>query len=868
MDGEAGNQAGRRGALYGDGGFTLIEALVVMVIMVVIGTVSVQLYRTFIRDKDAMAGRSVALSQLQDASTALSRDVEDAQVIVTADAPTLSLFVIRNDVCNARTYSVNASQQLVVRTDFYAQATCSGPTTTRTDVLLDQVTAASPFSYVNTDLVTLTTPVSQIRGISGVNWHLARSVAGTVNGMARDAGAPYAPKATATGNGQQAAQALAPLLSVVTGTTGLEGRDDPALSWVDESPTVTTGWKVFRATWPEGGTQAAWQLLTILGDPSITTYADHSVPAGWTAQYMVQPTVAGGTETPDSNTVTTGLRPAAPVGLVATGQPTSIRLTWSADSGATAYDVYRDGKLYQHLGNVVTYTDATGYGHSHTYRVVGWSRWEAIVLGTTQTTQAAVGDADTATYRSGTARLLSATASAFTAPAAPTVALTANSDWSNTLAWTPAGWVGSGPTSLGGVPRDRGWTGQVNSATGASPTGTWSALWGGAENPAGTTSRVDAYTQAAVAGQWRNYLVSTCNAIGCSPTSAAVAILQRPINPGACTATATSTRAATVTVPRPAQVAPYDNTEVLGGAPAAGYGVTGTGQANQTTWAIDQLAHNTGQTFTVRNHNASPANGGWSDTSSCSTTTPLLAVTTPSVSSTTRTVNASASATNGTSSNITLEGVQTTNGLSATWDPLPQSTGYTVTARNTDGVNAVMAQAGVSTQTLTAPAATCTASVTHGTAPGAITVSGGSQVKLGAAGAAHGSPYSFGSLTGGTYTGYARAVSSDGYNTAYGAWDACPSSTIQTYSTAWGDGVAAGCPGLSVYVGGGASQQWSVRRASDFDCELEWVVTSLGATYDAPAGTIMSTGHYALGSGASAYTQATGSGPFGPLYWG
>jgi hypothetical protein len=90
----------------------------------------------------------------------------------------------------------------------------------------------------------------------------------------------------------------------------------------------------------------------------------------------------------------------------------------------------------------------------------------------------------------------------------------------------------------------------------------------------------------------------------------------------------------------------------------------------------------------------------------------------------------------------------------------------------------VAAQSPVATQNLDAPSApVCSASVTDSTAPGSISIGGGDQVKLGSGGGVYG-PRAYSGLGAGTYTGYARNVASDGYNTAYSGWDACAAKTI------------------------------------------------------------------------------------------
>ena len=96
------------------------------------------------------------------------------------------------------------------------------------------------------------------------------------------------------------------------------------------------------------------------------------------------------------------------------------------------------------------------------------------------------------------------------------------------------------------------------------------------------------------------------------------------------------------------------------------------------------------------------------------------------ISASTRTVNATAANGWGTSQNITLEGVRTDAGLSSSWDPLGDGTGYTVTARNSDGYNDVAAQAGIATATVATPGRpatpTCSYASTDTNAPGGYVI--------------------------------------------------------------------------------------------------------------------------------------------------
>ncbi|WP_251153800.1 hypothetical protein [Cellulosimicrobium sp. Marseille-Q4280] len=705
-------------------GFQLADLLIAMVIAAVTATIALSvLVSTGLLVTKSMA-TTTTLSQLEDASGLLLRDVNDGRKIVVAEPDALTVQVTRDSVCTQRAWTIEDGD-LVVTTDTFSTERCTGGSeTARMEVVQDEFTADAPFHFFSALSQTneMPSPVS-LNDVTRVTWDLsalpsypdAREVEIT-------SGAAFTGRGASSDGSGQVQDATRPVLQVTTARVGV---DKPVLEWTDTSPELTESWTVFRIANPEGtgsGTATTWTAVMHLG-AGMLTWTDTTLPAGYTAQYTVQATLGDGRQGPTSNQVSTGLRPAAPT-LTATGRQAFVALSWNRTDGADAFDIYRDGTLYRNWAQIqgaatvsassVAWSDQTGVGHSHDYRVVAINRWERAATdpagassGSAQRNVVPVGTAPTAELGEPglrTTRLVSAAnaaAGAFTAAATPRIASTetTSASWQNTVTWTPAGWTGSGPTTKGGVHRDRGWETQQRATTSAA----WANLWAGASEQVGAAvsrTATAGYSEASIAGQYRYYQVRTCNAVGCSAWSSQGSSLQRPPTPS-CTAVANSTRAATVNVTRPAIASTYTNTEVVGGVPAAGVGVAGTGKANKTSWGIDHLRHSTGQTFTTRNANGSKANGGWSNTRACATTTPVLAVSISGVSSTTRTVNASAAVTNGTSRNITLEGVATVNGTSGRWDPLRHATGFTVTARNSDGVNNVAAQRAISTQRLT-----------------------------------------------------------------------------------------------------------------------------------------------------------------------
>ena len=363
----------------------------------------------------------------------------------------------------------------------------------------DVPAGAAPFAYKSDAETVLTEPIEDLSGIGRIEWHLASLPVGFDQPISYDS-AGFVQVTDQSGTGVSAVQATAPILTVVTGTA--EGKNAPALSWSDTNPAgYVASWTLFRSANPEGMSDAdparsTWQQVGPTFPAGITTFTDASLPAGYTAQYVLRPTLSDASTGPSSNQVVTGMRPSAPTGLVVTGSPQSLGLSWTRQVGATGYDIYRDGKVIATLGDVASFTDGptqygwtanpadpsnAGWGHSHTYTVTAQNRWESLPVTHSQNLRASLGDAVGQVYQpSGTTRLTSAPDGAFTAPAAPSLAVTATASWAYALTYTRAPWVGSGPTSTPTQgARDVSWQVDYNSATGPAPSGSWFVFFTG-----------------------------------------------------------------------------------------------------------------------------------------------------------------------------------------------------------------------------------------------------------------------------------------------------------------------------------------------------------------------------------------------------
>lgn len=557
-----------------DQGLTLVELLVAMAIFAVVVTVAVKVIVAATDATMRFQRNSAMWSRILDANTQILNDVTDGSTITVAEANQLSIQVVRNDKCQLRTWNADtAAQTLEVTTVAFEQAQCTGPSTTATQRFIGlnavgktatangthptQYLSTATFAYYDSFSDTPQEfPVDPDR-VMRVGWTLTARVDDGYNPKTMTSAQTFTKRgAVASGNGD-IIDPKTPLLcnairlvaqgatcgtqAPTSAATGkIEGVDHPIVQWVDNSPAgLTSGWTVMRRANPEGMNDTApgytgWQYVLIM-PANITTYTDIGLPAGYTATYMVIASNNGGGVGPNSNTVVTGTRPAAPT-LTAIGAATSITLTWTRPTGTTAgYDLYRDGILAGQITDpaITTWTDGpgqygwtgTGYNHAHSYQVVAVNRWEAALTTGSQTGRLALGATATTVY-GGATRALSSAATAYTAPAAASLAGAANTDRTTGLTWTPQAWIGTGPV----------------------PTVTWhvtyrSSTEGAGDVWAGTAS---SWTHGArPAGRWSEYQVYGTDGSGTGPGSGWARFWQRPDTPS-CSIAGATTRSLTV----------------------------------------------------------------------------------------------------------------------------------------------------------------------------------------------------------------------------------------------------------------------------------------------------------------------------------
>lgn len=847
---------GWRGRLRRDDGLTLAEILVAIALAGIAAVIGLTLLRAPIHAHTMLRDESDVENQQLNATDGLYLDVSDAIRVIEADAAKMVVDIARpavdlslegaddkGMVCVRRTWQVEDPQtvtasydasvtwtgaNLVMLTQQFATSSCQGDLSeaVKHEVIGDHLLVAlGPFSFFtrNAPDDPMPQPISVTKSLDSNDIFHIVSMSVDVNSrsarMHNDrpmiSGAAFG-KMSAPGTGVQELQMKAPILRVVT-TSGTavpkrdEGVDAPVLEWTDSTANAAAGWAVYALRYPTGtpeGERGQYRQVgyVINADPTATsqtlTWVDRDIEPGNTAQYVVRAVRSSQEGGPQSNSVMTGVRPAAPA-LTVTGRDTAIDLSWTVPSGTMSFDLYEDGKLAYHLtrssygetGTPYTYAVNRGAGHVHVYQVVAVNRWESKWWCGSDTCQAPVGTYDTAaTGQAGSVRVVSNAAAAWTAPVAvtglgadnrlPADQANPSSSWDSTvdLSWTAPAWPGA-PAWMAHSSNDSGASATVfttgkNALTAAKNAVRYKVDRGATSVRTGltTASTTDTGASRGATSQWT---VTTSSVAGSNPTrqpafAGAGASTDLLTWPAAATCTATkgasgsqTTRAATVTAARPS------GQEVTGTRiRLAGDGSLKTGDL--AAWT--ELGHSATHSWRAQARNGA-GYGPFGTT--CSATTDVLAITVSSASSTTRSVTAAATATNGTSQTIGLSGQSTVGGTSATWDPLTHGSAFTVTATNSDGFNNVTATRDIATPTVPAPGApSCSLTVNASASFGRITISGGDQVKLGSSGSAYGSPRSFGSLSAGGYTGYARNTNSDGYNTSYSGWSNCGSGEI------------------------------------------------------------------------------------------
>ena len=152
----------------------------------------------------------------------------------------------------------------------------------------------------------------------------------------------------------QSATPVAPIvLTAPTGLTATGGVGQVALSWT--AVTNATGYQILR-----NGTQ--------IGTSTTASYTDTTAVIGTAYSYTIVATAGSASSSPSAAVTGTAI-PAAPTGFVAVAGDTTASLTWTAVTGATGYQVFRNGTQIA-SPTTASYTD-TGLvdGTVYTYTV-------------------------------------------------------------------------------------------------------------------------------------------------------------------------------------------------------------------------------------------------------------------------------------------------------------------------------------------------------------------------------------------------------------------------------------------------------------------------------------------------------------------
>ncbi|MGO8670964.1 MAG: choice-of-anchor tandem repeat GloVer-containing protein, partial [Capsulimonadaceae bacterium] len=151
-----------------------------------------------------------------------------------------------------------------------------------------------------------------------------------------------------------------PIPAAPTGLTATAGNSQVALTWT--ASTGATSYCIYRGT--ATGAEAATAIVAgITG----LTYTNLSLTNGVTYFYKVAAINGGGTSTQSSEASATPEPPipAAPTALTATAGSAQVALSWTASTGATTYNIYRDTASGGE-GSSATATDITATSYTDT----------------------------------------------------------------------------------------------------------------------------------------------------------------------------------------------------------------------------------------------------------------------------------------------------------------------------------------------------------------------------------------------------------------------------------------------------------------------------------------------------------------------
>lgn len=733
-----------------DRGFTLVELIIAGVLGVVVLGLIATVFLGSMKAEARQAERQTALAEVEGVSAMLMRDVQGGTRVHGATDKAFTIERVIEGVCEIHTYSVDDGV-VSLETAKYAGSKCTGTPTKSTTTHASNLRSDAVFTYFGTGTDPLADPVRP-GDIKRVAWKLVRGLEKSNSDIEYESAAAFTGRgASTTGTGTPGVTPRAPQLEVITdrSATGVIGVHAPVLQWRDDTASAVASWSVYRVATAEGVTASdSWKLMTVLanGDTSAVSqtlsWTDSTLPAGYTAQYVVRANPASGKVGPSSNQVSSGLRPAVTQGLTVTGDTQALRVSWTAQTGATRYDLYRDGVLYKKYsqlastltrsGATISWVDSTGYGHAHTYTVVASNRWE---LAATHPQGAWQADSQTREVEVGTqlaaklgvtgkqqARLAPAVQGARTAPITPAINAFVNRQpadvgsltavWDTTLepTWAAAQWTGAWADKAAAATRytltrgstvisDRVTTLRASDKTaprGVSSTWTLVADSSGATAPAAANRKGVTTSRALLT--WPS--APTCTVGQGTPITSAQIVAVTKV--GAETVTATRARLTAVGTRQ-------SGTTYSGTPRAAGYTVAG----NSATFS--PLSHATAHTYRAQAQNAAPGGGYGPWGANCAATTARLDIPTLTLvqgnatgGQPTRALKGNITFLNGAVRTRTLTpgqgglASQVTGADQPVWTQLTHNRSHTLVVTNSDSFNTFTKSVSRSTMELTA----------------------------------------------------------------------------------------------------------------------------------------------------------------------
>jgi prepilin-type N-terminal cleavage/methylation domain-containing protein len=163
-------------------GFTLVELLVVMSLMLIIGSVAVNGIVSGLRASERGRQRVVALTDLERAAERMARDLRFADPVESGSATSVTVNVLRDaggtQVRHRVVYTVSAGTISETRAVYNPPSAASATSTTTSTVIDNLSTGTTVFTYAKADGQTWVSGTDAVTDLAEIEVRLRRELSG------------------------------------------------------------------------------------------------------------------------------------------------------------------------------------------------------------------------------------------------------------------------------------------------------------------------------------------------------------------------------------------------------------------------------------------------------------------------------------------------------------------------------------------------------------------------------------------------------------------------------------------------------------------------------------------------------------------